>query len=237
MIWFPLFLFAVIVLLARQIGRPWFKPWTAHLDTMQSVLTVAAISFGINWYFFERPDSAKIDLTQAVQGFPIGDDGTLALVLIDISLKNVGGAALRFNDEPFAIFLQQVTPVTQAPWNEHVARADAGLPAQLVPADNWSLVGAIIGGAYPRAGLEGYKFDHTPGLSGIVEAGETDSYYFRTIVSCKPGLRLGVSSRFDKPLTWYEALRAHWRKPEPLRWIKASVLDLSAVCAPKLAAP
>jgi hypothetical protein len=228
MLWFPLLLLS-IVLLARALGHRRVKPWTANLETMQTALTVAAISFAIGWYFFERPDAAKVEFAQNVQGYP-GVGGT-ALALIEISVKNVGSAALHFEDEPYAIFLQQITPITSEPWREYRERLDQGLPPQLQRGDNWSLVQAIVGGSYPLAGLEPARITAGPGLNSIIEAGETDNYYFRTLVACKPGLRFYVTSRFDKPSNWYEVFLSYFRARPPLRWIKQSVLDLSAVCS------
>ena len=223
MLWFPLLL-VLIVALARTLGSTRVTPWTANLATMQTVLTIAAISFAIGWYFVERPDAAKLDFTQVVAGYPVVDDRVL--VTIEVSVKNVGATALAFDDAPYAIFVQQITPMTQGPWNEHLARA--GQLPLVHRADNWSLVAALVSKAYPREGLDAFR--PVPGLSSEIEAGETDNYYFRTIVACKPGLRLSVTSRFVKPLNWYESVAALVRPARPKFWIKQTPLDLTTQC-------
>jgi hypothetical protein len=68
--------------------------------------------------------------------------------------------------------------------------------------------------------------DPDAALSSFIEAGETENLYFRTILPCKPDLRVYAVARFQKPKMWLERMR---HEPD-LYWVKQSYLDLTPQC-------
>ena len=201
------------VLAARAFGFARVKPWAKHLENLQRVLTIAGIMVAAVWYFFERPQ-AKLNLEQEVVG--IGLDGGRVLILAQVSASNAGSMALDFTGAPYFVYVHQVTPLTQTPYSEFETEVAPKTPRKIHPAVNWS----------PLARLSSIEEPGVSTLTSFVEAGETENLYFRTILPCKPELRVYVSSRFEKPQMWLERMM---KKPK-LYWVKQDYLDLSAQC-------
>ncbi|HET6971359.1 MAG TPA: hypothetical protein VFH92_09555 [Phenylobacterium sp.] len=225
-----LVLLIALILAARAFGLAALKPWTTHLDTLQTVLTLGAAMIGAVWYFFERPQAAKLDLTQQATGVALPDNRVM--ILVEVSPKNLGGAAIDFSRSPYSLEIGQVTPLTLTPYREGEEPAAPGVPRRIHPAERWSPLAAIsyaqtaATAAAAPGQAAGPPADPTPALTSFVEAGETENLYFRAIVPCKPGLSVYVTSHFEKPQMLHERLL---RRPR-LSWIKQTYLDLSPQC-------
>ena len=204
-----------------------FKDLSDSLGFAEKVLTVFAILAAAFWYFFERPDSAKVDIVQNVSVVPVPVG--YVMVLSEISIKNVGSTVLDFNDSPYSIEVLQVTPLTEGPTAEF--NADYGRHVRRVRyADQWSLI-ARFRSDQRTPGLKKTEMD-VPGLTSLIEANETENLYHRVIAPCSPDLRLAVRSQFRKPRTWQDAVL----RREAVYWTKQTYVDATGVCAPPPAA-
>lgn len=208
-------LFVVAVVFARAFGWPATAPWTKHLETLQLVLTLVGIMIGAVWYFFERPQAAKLELSQEVTALPVA--GQRVLILLQVSAKNLGGAALDFKNAPYFIYVEQVTPLTRTPEQEFEPSPPPRTPRKIHMVENWSLLAKIS------------SQDPDATLTSFIEAGETENLYFRTILPCRKDLRIYAVARFRKPKMWFERMRG---EPD-LYWVKQTYLDLTPQCSPE----
>jgi hypothetical protein len=215
-----LLLLILAVVLARTFSMPWIAPWALHLDKLQALLTVAGIMVAAVWYFFERPQAAKLDLDQAATGVALSDERVM--ILIEVSPKNLGGTAIDFRDAPYTILVHQVTPLTRTPAGEFEATPLKSKSRAIHSAETWSPIATISSESEVSENPD-LEHDH---LTSFIEAGETENLYFRTIIPCKPGLRVYVTSQFRKPDMWYERPGAR----PALYWVKHTFLDLSQQC-------
>jgi hypothetical protein len=222
-------LLVVAVLAARALGLTRVKPWTKYLDKLQTILTLAGIMTAAVWYFFERPQAAKLDVDQHLTAVAI--DKSHVMLLAEVSVKNLGDTAIDFRNSPYKIFVTQVTPLTRKVAAEYLSDKGA-----LRPAEQWAPLAKIV--------FDGRAEAEANGLTSFVEAGETENLYFRVILDCQPRLSVYVMSRFAKPPMWYDELNPLRRKaPQPpksdpakderLYWVKQSFLDLRDVCRGK----
>ena len=216
-----LFLLVLTLLGARAFGFTTIKPWTRHFDTLQTFLTICAVMLAAVWYFFERPQAAKLDLSQTVQVVPLG--GKHLMLLIEVSPKNLGGTALNFAKSPYSIEVGQVTPLTVEPYEEAFGANSKARPRKVWAAENWSPMARI---AYSREGVGTGLASEKEALTSFIEAGETENLYFRAFLTCKPHLRIYVTSRFEKPQMFWE----RWMRAPQLHWVKQTLLDLSGQC-------
>jgi len=224
---------ALIVLweLAPTLGVP--TPRTQGLNALQTIFGLLGILLVASWYLVEQPDAARLKFDQTVTGAGLGDGR--ALVMIEVSITNVGGHADHFDTLPYKIFVQRTVPLPDA-------LRPMTLPApngagRVWRADNWEAlayraVGASASPSYPN--WEECKGGQvTPacdaGLKTVIEPGENENLYFAAVVPCAENLHVAVSSRFPRPSRpWGELLRK-----EPQVWIKQSFLDLTEACAAK----
>lgn len=193
--------------------------WTdrgQQLSGIQNYFTIAAIALGGYWYFFERPDAPKVQIDQTVSAVPLKE--RRALVLVETSLKNVGSSVLELKDAPLSIYVQQVTPLAPEVAKEVADDVRPGVMRGVHFADNW--------GSLAQTGAQDGSMSPAGRVTTRVEAGETENIYYRAVVDCSDDLRVSVSTRLDKPRTWYES-----GSDRPMQWIKQSYLDLTTVCA------
>lgn len=216
-------LLALGVLFARAFGFRQVQPWTKHLETLQVFLTIAAVAIGAVWYFFERPQAAKLDLSQTVNAVPL--EGGSVLLLIEVSPKNLGGTLLDFTKSPYSIEVGQVTPLTVTPYREATTQPVPGRPRKIWAGERWSPLAKIsYAPMVGRGDRPAEEADDGPALTSFIEAGETENLYFRVVIPCKPLLRVYVISRFEKP-------QMPWEQGDPrISWVKQTFVDLSASC-------
>jgi hypothetical protein len=198
------------------------RSWSAHLTILQTLLAVTAALLAGVWYFFERPNDAKLKFDQAVDGFPAGNGRVL--IVAEVSITNIGSTLVRLKDAPLSLYVQQVTPLPRGVEAEYQPTVPAGVARQVRAADNWALLAA--------AGPAGGRGAPVTPVNSVLEAGETENLYYRVILPCRPGLRVYVTARFHKPQSGYDRLRG--RK---LAWIKQSLLDLTGACGGEAHAP
>jgi len=209
--WF--FLGAVIAaliasFLAGRLPSQRAKGWPDHLGAVQAFLTVTAIFIAAAWFFIERPNSAKIRIDQAAQGYAL--EGERVLITMDVSLTNVGTTVLTLSDAELQMYVQQITPLRPRVEKEFDPQAPKG--DQLIhAADNWSRLARL-----PQRGPASR-------INSVIESGEAENLYFRVILPCEPNLRVAVSTRLKRPKEGFA---------RPLLWIKQTSLDLTQQCSP-----
>lgn len=201
-----------------RVGTP--NSWAAHLAALESLLTVTALLAASAWYFIERPGAPKVAFKQSATGAPAGDGRVL--VAVEVSLANVGSTPVAFRRAKYKLFVQRVTPVAGSVAREALQPAGSH-GAALAPADNWPSMAAL----YSENPDGSRRLGAT--LDSFVEAGEEENLYYRVVLPCQPGLRVAVSSRFEKPPGLWSRMLGR----PPLFWIKQTFVDLSEFCPAK----
>jgi hypothetical protein len=215
-------------ILAPQFGTPGAAPRNQGLSALQTIFGLLGIVLIMAWYVVEQPDAARLKFEQSVTGARLGDGR--ALVMIEVSISNVGGHADHFKTLPYKIFVQRVAPLPKD--IEAVAAPTSDGTGRVWRADNWETlayraVGSAASETYPNwERCDGVKPDCEDGLETVIEPGENENLYFAATVPCDRALRVAVSSRFQRPRGFREALHSG----HPQWWIKQSFLDLTDVC-------
>lgn len=217
---------AVVAFLLLQISKKLardhsFDELSKGVLFAEAIVTITAILLAAFWYFLERPDSAKVNVLQAASGVPIPEGHVM--VLTELSIANVGPTVLDFKDSPYIIELQKVTPWTEVPKNEFYSDIGQAIP-KIHNADKWSLI-ARFESDKTVPGLKRAESD-TPGLTSLIESGETENLYHRIVISCEPELRLAIRSQIKKPRTWQDDLM----RESDVYWTKQTYLDLASIC-------
>ncbi|WP_309645180.1 hypothetical protein [Phenylobacterium sp.] len=212
---------AVLRLAAYLSRTPTFGSMSNTVEFAEKSLTIVAILAAGFWYFFERPDSAKVDIEQSVAIQPAQPG--FVLLLTEISIKNVGSTVLDFNNSPYTIEVLQITPLTKVPAKEY--SDDYGRSVRRMHgADEWSLVGRYQSDE-KVPGLKKSEME-IEGLTSLIESNETENLYHRLILACQPDLRLAVRSQFRKPKTWQDNLA---QRPT-VYWTKQTYVDVTEAC-------
>lgn len=210
------FLAVACAVAAWLLSRAWAAGARTGLDGFGALVTFIAVVLGSYWYLDRRPDAPKMNLAIAGDAIRLGEHD--ALVNIDLTVSNVGLSALDFNGETIDVYVQQVTPLI--PEMRTKLYDDAGVPLDRIDSN------------YLWAALRHLKHPYT----ARIEAGETDHYYFRTVVRCEPAMVVLLQARVPKDPHGIEALSLFRSLAVPLKngkWIVQSVLDLGEACPAK----
>lgn len=186
------------------------------LQGFSAFVTFAAVLLGTYWYFDRRPDAPKINLTVAATAQLLGPKD--ALLNIDLTIANVGLSALTFTKDNVSLYVNQVTPLSDE------------MRALLFNSDK-SPIGRIEPN-YVWVGLRQLKYPYT----ARIEAGETDHYYFRTVLRCEPMLTVVVQARIpkqDRGLDAIGPLKDMAKHPIHETWVVQSFIDMKDVCPAK----
>jgi hypothetical protein len=195
------------LLISLALGHRKIRRVREGLVGGQAVVAAVAILVGVIWYAKERPDAPKFKID--VTGRPVPATTGEVLLLIDVGLENVGSTAMEFTaEDKVRLFVQRVTPIPR-----DVLKAMK--PGEITPADNWESLS---------------RLQHP--LDTIIESGERESLFFRTLIKCQPELRVAVTARLPKPLSLndYYAFGGP-RTDEGDLWTAQQMLDLSEACA------
>ncbi len=186
---------------------PESRYWSRQLGNLQALLTISAVLLTGVWYFFERPTQAKLTIAQDGTGLRLPDGRVL--VLAEVSIENVGDTAIDFKESPVEFYIQQVVPLPPAVAQEFAKPPAAGRPWPVRNADNWGVIAELgaSGGAQEAR------------LRSQIEAGETEQLYFRAVLPCKPGLKVYLNTRLEKP------------GGRGLKWTRHTLLDLGEQCS------
>lgn len=141
-----------------------------------------------------------------------------ALLNIDLTIANVGLSALTFTNDDISLYVNQVTPISDE------------MRALLFNADKSPI--ARIEPNYVWVGLRQLKYPYT----ARIEAGETDHYYFRTVLRCEPMLTVVVQARVPKQgrgLDAIELFKDMEKHPAHETWVVQSFIDLKNGCSTK----
>ncbi len=207
-----LIFFVAVVWSGRALEHHRATPWVRPLASLQALLTVAGLLIAGLWYFFERPQAAKLNIEIKAEAVSLPNGRVL--VLADVGVTNLGTTAINFTRKPYEILVQQVTPLSTKISNEYSDRNTRESPRRMHGGEDWSQLARIS------------SDDEEASLTSFVEAGETENLYFRTILPCRTDLRVYVSARFRKPdgdLDWIFG-------SDQLYWVKQTFLDLSEKC-------
>lgn len=178
------------------------------LDGFSAFVTFAAVLLGAYWYFDRRPDAPKLNLAVAATAQSL--DPKDALLNIDLTVANVGLSALAFSNDEIELYVNQVTPLSSE-MRALLFKADRSPIKRIEPNYVW-------------VGLRQLRYSYT----ARIEAGETDHYYFRTVLQCEPKLTVVVQLRIPKQNRGLNAFGPH---PSQETWVVQSFVDLKDVCS------
>lgn len=205
---FILLVFAVIFQQRLgEEGRHSFEG-TAALVSSLAILSTAY------WFVFERPGVPKIDVACSAEMFPIAGKGVL--VRIGVQAKNVGSTAVKFQKSAVAIIsVGQVIPL---PYKEFFLYREniktirqSHRFADIEDADNWPIL------ARRQVDIE-----------SIIESGETERFYCKTVVPCSKDMVISVTVRMPKPDSALD--RLFGKSSETFYWIDQSTSRLDRPC-------
>jgi hypothetical protein len=224
-------------------------PRSERSQGLAAALSAAALLFGAYWYMIERPGAAKLNLK--LDGRAVLVDEERALVFLRVDVENVGNSPVSFGGEDPAA---SKPPAARAPpadvdclpeSDEAAAAAAAGAPQNVISVRLGRVV-PLSEGLKLRLGCATLdapggpavrlaRADLWPPVASTdqnlltrIEAGETESYYYRAIVPCEAGLVLSASARIPKRGTVTDALVQ--QNPVGHVWIGQSLVDLSEAC-------
>ena len=193
-----------------------------------AIATLTALIVTGFWFVILRPDAPKLKL--AVEATPIAVDRDNFLLLANVELQNVGGSPINFergallpahpSDGPLKLYVQRMMPLPKVVRQELEAATKAapenrlGKPYLLV-ADNWATMASLV-----------------TSLSTSIGVGEVENYYFRTMLPCRPGLRMAVQARVRQEPSDLPNWVSYWRPNDGKKrvWIKQVYVDASKEC-------
>ncbi len=202
-------------ILVWLLSRSWTEQARTGLEGFGALVTFLAVVIGSYWYLDRRPDAPKINLALTGAAIKLGRD---ALVTLDLTVANVGLSTLDFAAEPMTIYVQKVSPL------------NSGMRATLYNADGSPR--DMIDSNYLWTALRRTSFPYT----ARIEAGETDHYYFRTVVPCAPSLIVLLQVRLPKKphgIAAFADLDAVAGRPKNEKWIVESFVDVGETCRKK----
>ena len=215
-------------LVAPALGHPLVEPRTKGLSALQTLFTLAGITLVVTWYVVEQPDAARLRFDQSVMALPAPNGQ--ALVIIEVSIENVGGHEARFDDAAYKILIERVSPLDPAIAAHDVQLGPDGYRV-VQNASNWTSPGPnqTVSGllAYRLAGKDedGWKKTHE-GLRSTIAPEETEHLYYRAIIPCVDDLTISVESRYKTlpgPMSMFG-------RDSNLVWVKQSFLELNEAC-------
>lgn len=239
---------AIVILLATALFPTSLRRLESPVAVLGGAAAVLAAAVGSAWYFVERPEAAKLKIEHATSSYvirvPDKKSPPRALLLMEVSVTNVGKAAFSLQDEDYHVLLQRVTPVPVPVASTLLDKTSRGV-LSIQQSDTWDQ-GLMAEFSREEVSSQGKV---SSALTGVIEAGETENLYFRAAVPCSPGLRLYLQSRFEKkpapsPLDFFRkktASRAantgtteHDKEDaNKLFFYKQSIVDLKDTCGRK----
>lgn len=223
-----LFLSLAIAVAAGFAFRP-LKKFGDSFAVASAIATLTALIVTGFWFVILRPDAPKLKL--AVEATPIAVDQDNVLLLVNVELQNVGGSPINFEsggasrpehptDGPLKLYVQRVTPLPSAVRRE-LEDATKAAPKNelkkpyLLVADNWATMASLVTSLSTRIGV-----------------GEVENYYFRTMLPCRPGLRMAVQARVRQEPADLPTWISFWRPNDVKKrvWIKQVYVDASEEC-------
>ena len=178
----PTFIGAIALLLLVIVGVLSFertKPVREGLSGLGGLLTLAAALLGVYWYLEQRPDAARIAF--GIEASVLPADKGRALVVTEVEIENKGSSVITFQPgDTLKLFLQQVTPLDPDIAAALEAR-DADGQAVTQPGEIW------VRSSAAESSLEGV----------VIEAQESEHFYFRTLLDCAPDLTFYVMAKMN----------------------------------------
>lgn len=162
------------------------------LEGLAAFLSSIALVMAGYWFFVERRSVPKLNVTPAIQTWPIGDGRAFARV--ELLLENVGDTDITLKPEdPFRLEIGQVLPLA----GNQAKQLQDGF-REIGPGD--PPLSILQTDKYPARGVI------KRGLDLKIESGETEKRYFKAVVPCVDGLILSARADVPKRLSWLQRL-------------------------------
>lgn len=184
------------------------------VEGFAALLSILALMLGGYWYFIERKGYPKLNLEPAVQAWPVENRGLL--VWSSVKLSNVGNLALNFGaNDKILVQVGQVFPLTGKHGTQllrdMVMKRERGEKRfTLAKTDSWP----------SRATFE-------DAIGSVIEAGESENLYFKTIIPCEDNAILAVTVTIPKE---NRLVGNQLRSAEQVAWIGQAVHQTQATC-------
>lgn len=212
----PTFIGAVALFLLVLVGVLSFertKPVREGLSGLGGLLTLAAALLGVYWYLEQRPDAARIAFGIEASVLPAGPDK--ALVVTEVQIENKGSSVITFRPgDTLKLFLQRVTPLDPGIADGLAARDADGNPVT-EPGEIW------VRSSAAEASLEGV----------VIEAQESEHFYFRTLLDCAPDLTFYVMAKMNAKYYGRRAFGLLGGDDKAGKvWVRQRFVDARGVC-------
>ena len=204
----------------RLANVNWLKDADASMTALETMLTIAGILTAAGWYFIERPDAAKLNIELSAVGYRI--ENGYVLIVTEVNLENVGSSVINLREAPYLVSVQQVRPLTERAYNELISSNGAGKVRGVYPAETWGLRAQRISSLDENS----FEGSNSPGLNSVMESGESENFYFRSTIPCRPNLVVATLVQVKKP----DRGMMSSAKERNLYWKKQAFLDVSEQC-------
>lgn len=185
------------------------------IQGLAAALSSIALLTAAYWYFIERRGVPKVNVEPSGQAWPIGD-GSL-LVRANIKVSNVGVSAVRLGKKvPVEVEIGQVYPpagkqaaaLAKAMQDSVAAgKKDFGL----VQTDKWPL-----------------RASNYDGIEAVIEAGETENLYYKTIIPCQDGMELAITAKVPKQLGQLDQMFEPDKRQN--YWVAQAIIPVEGKC-------
>ncbi len=195
------------------------QDWRHSFESSAALLSTVALFLAGYWYVFERPGVPKMDVRTKADIWPL--KGKRVLVRTTLELENVGSTAIDLRkEENVRIFLGQVLPFKGHDAEKlnsiFDARTKNGKKSfEMLRTDNW-----------PKRGWIDFR------VPSVIESGETESMYFKSLVTCEDGLALAITAKVPKKESTLDSVLNALlsKKEDKMYWINQSMTEVLDKC-------
>lgn|GEM_PF-2129451 len=195
------------------------QKWRHSFESSAALLSTVALFLAGYWYVFERSGVPKIDVRTHGDVWVLEPDRVL--VRTTLELENVGSTAIDLRKQKeVKIFIGQILPFQGKHADELNAdfdrRTAIGKKSFLLrQTDNWPQRGWI-----------------ELNVPSIIESGETETLYFKSLVTCRDGLVLSITAKVPKKDSTLDRFldKLLSRGSKQMYWINQSKTDEIAKC-------
>lgn len=185
------------------------------IQGLAAALSSIALLTAAYWYFIERRGVPKVNVEPSGQAWPL-DDGSL-LVRAAIKVSNVGVSAVRLDRKtPVEVEIGQVYPPAGKQATALAKAMQDGMAAGkkdfgLQQTDKWPL-----------------RASNYDGIEAVIEAGETENLYYKTIIPCTDGMELAITAKVPKRLGKLDQMFEP--KKEQNYWTAQEIIPVEGKC-------
>ena len=212
---------AIVVAIALAViwlGAVLFERAQAPKQGIQgfaSLLSVVALLLAGYWYFIERKGYPKLNVEPAITAWPTAENGLL--IWSSIKMTNVGNMALQFRaSDKITVQIGQVSPLTG---KQGTALLESMAEVRSLGKKKFDLLQTEV---WPSRATF-----HGP-ISAVIEAGETENLYFKSVIPCLDNMVVAVTVTVPKKL---HLVGSEFNSSENVSWIAQSVYETKAKCS------